>query len=206
MEIGTKTKKKAATTKKKVVKKAVKKMALALEIKKEKKYSVLRKEPNEVRFFQPAKRTILLNGGVNHFMQLPYMALGFLPHGTGGFLFGCFTTEDLSQMSEKELMEAKVYMMPFPYQLDNGPWGPCCLIHHSPFYFFQGDFDKLIAQFYQTSFRGLGDYGQKNVSCWSNMTVDEVFGMLKKSPPYCCAPFKNFLQALDGFRKGSYGY
>jgi len=194
--------KKKATKKVAKVKKAIKKMITTLpEVRKDvKPYKVLRMGSREVRIYPPAKRTIMAWDGSMHFLQLPYMILGFYPYKTGGFLFGCFSTEDLSQLSEAELTEAKVYMMPFPYQLDNGPWGPCCLIHYSPYYYFQGDFDKLITQFFQTSFRGFGDYGQKPVTCWSEMKFEQVCEMMHKAPPFYAAPFKTFLEALDDDR------
>jgi hypothetical protein len=186
------------------VKKKAKKMELTLpEIKKDvKPYKVLRTNPKEVRIYPPAKRTILtIDGTANgkpHFLQLPYLILGFYPHGSeGGYLFGCFSTEDLSQLSEEELMKTEVFIMPFPAQLDNGCWGPCCLVGRSPYYFFPGNFDALVRQFYQTSFRGFGDYSQKNIACWSEMTLDQVNEMLKKAPAYYKAPFKTFLESLD---------
>ena len=168
-----------------------------------KPYKVLRMQSKEVRIYPPAKRTILtIDGTPNgkpHFLQLPYLILGYNPSitGTGGFLYGCLATHDLSVLSEEELMKAEVFMMPFPAQLDNGPWGPCCLVGQPPWYYFNGDFDRLVQQFYQTAFRGFGDYSQKNIACWSQMTVEQINEMLGKAPPYYRASFKTFLDALD---------
>lgn len=193
------------------MKKVATRLAKALKTRKTKKmeephvvknYKILSNvDGREVRIYPPAKRTILYggyNGVEHHFLQMPYLILGYVPVKDcgGAYLFGCFATEDLSEMSEKERQNATVYRMPFPAQLDRGMWGPCCLLSHDPWYIVDKDLDGLIERFWTTSFRALGDYGQRSVTCWAQMKLEEVFNMLKKSPSIYRGLFSKFLDAV----------
>ena len=196
-------KKKLTNAVKKLKVKKMPTVTLEEEVKKqEKHYKVLfQKEGGyEVRIYPPAKRTVLANVGYDphHFLQFPYLVLAYQPYGRGGYLYGCFATEDLSQMTEEQRANATVYRMPFPAQLDRGMWGPCCLLSGSPWYYVEKNFDGLVERFWLTVFRALGDYGQKTVTCWKDMSVDDVFNMLKKSTAPYRGTYANFLSALQG--------
>ena len=165
-----------------------------------KPYKVLKQnDGQEVRIYQPTKRTVLASVGndPHHFLQFPYIVLAYQPHGKGGYLYGCFATEDLSQMTEEERKKAIVYRMPFPAQLDRGMWGPCCLISGPPWYYIEKDFNGLIEQFWSSVFLDLGNYGQKCVSCWKDMPLDDVYSMLKKSTPPYKGTYEQFMTAVD---------
>lgn len=188
---------KAATTKKRkiITAKALKGKEEIVITTPKVKYKLLQEGEHEVRIYPPAKRTVINQGDGFIFLQFPYMILGIHPYQQGAFLYGCFALQDLSQLSEEDRMKATVYRMPFPKQFDRGMWGPCCLNWDSCYYQPGKTLDKLIDLFWLTEFRGVGDYGQKSIKCWSTLSLEEIGTMLEKSPKFYKGTYEQFLKA-----------
>jgi hypothetical protein len=138
-------------------------------------------------------------------MQFPHLVFAYRPagknhHSRGGFLFGCFALEDLSEVPEKKRDDVTVYAPPFPQHFDHGKFGPCCLDGGAPYYYQSEnlDFSAVIQKFWMRRFAYISDFGQGvTPEKWRDMSLDELRAMLKKSAPMYRATYAQFLVEAD---------
>lgn len=162
----------------------------------------------EIRLYSPSRRTIF-NCQQYHFVQFPWVLWAFVPAGAGGYLYGAFATEDISQMSEEEREGVRVYRMPFPAHFDRGDYGPCCLDWSQCYYQPGGEFDAIIKKFWMTEFRGVSDYGQTKFAAnyrpegWEKLSLEDLYKVLAKAPQFYGTTYGQFRQTVASASRGN---